>query len=511
MRRPDTGVPAVSAYEGPAVQRQPIEEEEKMLQAKAAETIQRQPIEEEEEELQMKSAGGSAGGHATATSVLPKGEADQVADQVMRMPQPRGPTSIQRLCPQCEEEAQRQPATEEEMEEAVQRAPSGKAAPAMTNRAQKAIHTPSAGTRLNPNVRSRVEPVLGRLMSDVRVHADDRSQQAAADIHAKAFTHKNHIFLGPGQSGSDLSLIAHEATHVVQQLGRGQQAGGKPGAVQRQDDESWSLEGLARTGREIYDAGAELVDDAVELGEEAVDTGRSIYRRGRRLYRRGRRVAEGVRQEAIVGAQGDESLHRITFDGSQVQVTGTPDFSAPAVSGLQPHARDARGIDYTNPIYQDQPNLGPIPEGEYYILPSEMQSSAAHGFNLSAWGRFRVILHPTALAYQHRVVLGRGGGFYLHEDANHNGTAGCIGLLNTRDNRVLLERIQNATSSVPVTVRYNSAPAPSEDSAAADCPECTPPLHRAGIDPPASLHRHEHHRSGRRLGGRRRCLGPKRR
>ncbi len=100
-----------------------------------------------------------------------------------------------------------------------------------------------------------------------------------------------------------------------------------------------------------------------------------------------------------------------------------------------PHARAARGIDYTRPEYQDQPNLGPIPEGEYFIVPAEVQTSSDHGFSPSSWGRYRTILHPTASTYQRRVILGRGGGFFLHEDANCNGTAGCIGLLGADHNR----------------------------------------------------------------------------
>ncbi len=52
-------------------------------------------------------------------------EADRVADQVMRMPEPgtvqtqQSPPQIQRLCPECEDELHRQPEEEEEEEELV--------------------------------------------------------------------------------------------------------------------------------------------------------------------------------------------------------------------------------------------------------------------------------------------------------------------------------------------------------------------------------------------------------
>ena len=131
---------------------------------------------------------------------------------------------------------------------------------------------------------------------------------------------------------------------------------------------------------------------------------------------------------------------------------------------------------------------GRFPRASTIFCPPRCKAAPPTVLIPSAWGRFRVILHPTALAYQHRVVLGRGGGFYLHEDANHNGTAGCIGLLNTRDNRVLLERIQNATSSRPSDRALQLGPGTERKIArrrtAPSAPP--PPLHRAGIDPPAS-------------------------
>ena len=40
---------------------------------------------------------------------------------------------------------------------------------------------------------------------------------AAAELHARAFTVGADIFLGEGESPADLELMAHEATHVVQQ------------------------------------------------------------------------------------------------------------------------------------------------------------------------------------------------------------------------------------------------------------------------------------------------------
>ncbi len=82
----------------------------------------------------------------------------------------------------------------------------------------------SAGEPMSDSVRSRVEPAVGADLSDVRVHTDPDSRETAAGIGAKAFTHQNHIYLGPRSSSQDVSLLAHESAHVVQQ-GEGEAEG----------------------------------------------------------------------------------------------------------------------------------------------------------------------------------------------------------------------------------------------------------------------------------------------
>jgi len=82
---------------------------------------------------------------------------------------------------------------------------------------QKTVSSPNSGSPLSSNVRSSVESVLGSDLGHARVHNDSESHAAAKSINAKAFTHGNHVWLGAGQSENDLGLMAHEATHVVQQ------------------------------------------------------------------------------------------------------------------------------------------------------------------------------------------------------------------------------------------------------------------------------------------------------
>jgi hypothetical protein len=151
-------------------------------------------------------------------------EADAVSDAVMRdmpvrMPGVAGGTvpAVQRLCDECV-------AAEADM--LVQRAaePGGAAAPPA--QAEPAV---DSGSPLEPAVRTRLESSLGADLGNVRVHTGPAAQGMAQSLHAKAFTHGEHIWLGPRQRVDDLPLMAHEVAHVMQQ-GSGR---ARPDAVQR--------------------------------------------------------------------------------------------------------------------------------------------------------------------------------------------------------------------------------------------------------------------------------------
>jgi len=113
---------------------------------------------------------------------------------------------------------------EKEPAEPVQPAGGGEVTPEVNDAAGAAISNPGPGVPMHASVRSTLETHLQTDLGDVRVHDDDTAHRHAAAIQARAFTHGNHIWLGRGESQTDLSLMAHEATHVVQQRG---------GAVQR--------------------------------------------------------------------------------------------------------------------------------------------------------------------------------------------------------------------------------------------------------------------------------------
>ncbi|MCP4074615.1 MAG: DUF4157 domain-containing protein [Gammaproteobacteria bacterium] len=124
-------------------------------------------------------------------------EADSVADRVAAGTEPEQP-----------------PVTPSE--EQIQMKTNGGVSQAPAGLVQ-AVSTKTGGNEMNPSLRSRIEPVLGADLSRVRVHDDALARDTSSHINARAFTHNNNIFLGPGEHAGDLRLMAHEATHTVQQ------------------------------------------------------------------------------------------------------------------------------------------------------------------------------------------------------------------------------------------------------------------------------------------------------
>jgi hypothetical protein len=109
------------------------------------------------------------------------------------------------------------------------------------------VQSPDGGSALNRNVRARVEPLLGMDLSGVRVHDSSKARDAAGSIGARAFTHRNHIWLGPNESADDAKLLTHEAAHVLQQSNDGDGSGSPP-AIQRQTAVSSSAPSVTPTG-----------------------------------------------------------------------------------------------------------------------------------------------------------------------------------------------------------------------------------------------------------------------
>ena len=171
-------------------------------------------------------------------------EANRVAEQVMRMPEPfpamssneHSPPALQRkcaacasgqgLCPQCAEEeemVQRKPLAAP-IATLVQRQMAAGATPGVSPSVESHIHSLRGGGHPLPeSARTFFEPRFGYDFSQVRVHANQTAAQSASGVNALAYTVGPHMVFGSGQYAPTTTagrrLIAHELTHVVQQSG----------------------------------------------------------------------------------------------------------------------------------------------------------------------------------------------------------------------------------------------------------------------------------------------------
>lgn len=144
-------------------------------------------------------------------------DADRVADQVVRMPDPESslaaaPTQLSRKCADCaKEEAQTLQTKRAGMPEAT------------TGEAPAIVHAvlSSPGQPLDPISRAFFEPRFRHDFSRVRVHADAQAGASARAIGALAYTAGPNIIFGMSQyapaTAMGRRLLAHELAHVVQQ------------------------------------------------------------------------------------------------------------------------------------------------------------------------------------------------------------------------------------------------------------------------------------------------------
>ncbi len=146
-------------------------------------------------------------------------EADRVAEQVLRMPEPQvqrqcacGKSSTEGECPECKK--RKQDATGR-LQRVASSQVGGIAAPPIVN-----SELSSPGSPLATGTRSFMESRFGQDFSHVRVHTDHQAAESAAKIHARAYTAGSNIVFGHGEHpNGDKHLLAHELTHVVQQNG----------------------------------------------------------------------------------------------------------------------------------------------------------------------------------------------------------------------------------------------------------------------------------------------------
>jgi len=220
-------------------------------------------------------------------------EADAMADRVMRNQsieaqnlffKPIKPTLIARKCESCgEEEIQRKEdktmeedsepilglvqrkckACEEEDERIQRKQKNG--GPVNLSLVSEVIQ--SRGQSLDSGSKKFMEARFGRDFSEIQIHNDTKAHRSAHDIHARAYTHRNHIVFGEGEYNPNTQdgkkLIAHELTHTIQQGNSIQ-----PKLIQRNAITEFVGNAWDSSGGRAVNYIEDRVDEAIEYGEE---------------------------------------------------------------------------------------------------------------------------------------------------------------------------------------------------------------------------------------------------
>lgn len=151
-------------------------------------------------------------------------EAEDVADQIMRMPEP--PTLYSSPGPISADGGERGILEERKL----QHRSSDQSIGSTTNgQPPTSLEVPpivddvlrSPGQPLDSTAREFIEPRFGNDFSNVRVHTDERAAASARAVQARAYTVGGNVVFGTGQfaprTAAGRRLLAHELTHTIQQ------------------------------------------------------------------------------------------------------------------------------------------------------------------------------------------------------------------------------------------------------------------------------------------------------
>lgn len=188
-------------------------------------------------------------------------EADQVAEEVLRMPEPYRAESESEVAPDVE---------------------------AQIDALRDGRHP------LSESIRAFFEPRFGYDFSQVRVHTDARAAESAQAINARAYTLGRSIVFGPGQyapgTPAGQRLLAHELAHVVQQNDSMRARPSAPPLIQRQVGAVAGTLQVGAVAGTLLGRGwlmlpnalkAQLIDQAIQMAITAVDNfpGRTVVGR----------------------------------------------------------------------------------------------------------------------------------------------------------------------------------------------------------------------------------------
>ena len=143
-------------------------------------------------------------------------EADRVADQIMRMPEP----TLQRSCAPCATGGTSCPECDTEKDHLVQRAVESHSNHSGLSVGDNFLSGLGPGQPLDPATRAFMEPRFGHDFGDVRLHTNAKAAESAAAVNAQAYSVGKDVVFGSGYyaptSTAGQRLLAHELTHVVQ-------------------------------------------------------------------------------------------------------------------------------------------------------------------------------------------------------------------------------------------------------------------------------------------------------
>jgi pyrrolidone-carboxylate peptidase len=144
-------------------------------------------------------------------------EADRVAEQAMRMPEP----ALQRTCAPCAAGGSLCPKCEDDQKRVVQRKTEPVSDPVDTSVPDTFLQNLGPGQPLDPSTRAFFEPRFGHDFSQVRVHTDSDATTSARELNAQAYTIGQDMYFAEGrykpETAEGKNLLAHELTHTIQQ------------------------------------------------------------------------------------------------------------------------------------------------------------------------------------------------------------------------------------------------------------------------------------------------------
>jgi hypothetical protein len=251
---------------------------------------------------------GAVGVDGPAPPIIQRQELPEEEEEELQMKREPAAVQCQELPEEEEEELMLKP------EEGWVGSQGGPVPPAV----EDAIHRARGGGQpMEGALQEQMSASLGHDFSGVRVHTNAEADVLNQQLQATAFTTGLDIFFKRGAyaptSASGRALIAHELTHVVQQV-QGWVRGGARGLTVRPAGDAFEQEAEAQQRRLGMAAGLPLL--ALKRAADRPDLARPADIRGRKTTLGNRAVRK---QRDPSGCEGSERLHEEESTGEEIR------------------------------------------------------------------------------------------------------------------------------------------------------------------------------------------------